>query len=137
RGCVSRSSAPARRAPGEKGGDAFPGIFQETRRPGPSGPRVIFMQTLSTPYYLIDKPALQRNLDIIDRVRRQSGAKVLLALKCFAAWSVFDLMRQHMDGTTSSSLYEVRLGREKFGGETHAYSVAYADHEIAEVVSHC
>lgn len=95
------------------------------------------MQTLSTPYYLIDKPALQRNLDIIDRVRRQSGAKVLLALKCFAAWSVFDLMRQHMDGTTSSSLYEVRLGREKFGGETHAYSVAYADHEIAEVVSHC
>ena len=24
-------------------------------------------------------------------------------------------MREHMDGTTSSSLYELRLGREKFG----------------------
>jgi carboxynorspermidine decarboxylase len=41
-----------------------------------------------------------------------------------------------MDGTTSSSLYELRLGREKFGKETHAYSVAWADHEIAEAVGH-
>ncbi|WP_173933269.1 carboxynorspermidine decarboxylase [Chelativorans sp. Marseille-P2723] len=74
-------------------------------------------------------------MQVMDQVRERSGAKVLLALKCFATWSVFDLMREHMDGTTSSSLYEVRLGREKFGGETHAYSVAYADHEIDEVVS--
>ena len=91
---------------------------------------------MQTPYYLIDKQALLRNLECIDQVRRDSGAKVLLALKCFATWSVFDLMREHMDGTTSSSLYEVRLGREKFGGETHAYSVAYADHEIDAVVGH-
>src|SRR5690606_8108851 len=89
-----------------------------------------------TPYYLIDKQKLLANMRMIDRVREQSGAKLLLALKCFATWSVFDLMREHMDGTTSSSLFEVRLGRERFGGETHAYSVAYADHEIDEVVRH-
>lgn len=87
-----------------------------------------------TPYYLIDKSALLRNLRTIEYVRRHSGAKLLLALKCFATWSVFDLMRDYMDGTTSSSLYEVKLGREKFGGETHAYSVAFADHEIDAVV---
>jgi len=91
---------------------------------------------LRTPYYLIDKAALLKNMEVMDRVRTLSGAKTLLALKCFATWCVFDLMREHMDGTTSSSLYEVRLGREKFGGETHAYSVAYADDEIDEVVSH-
>ncbi|MHB2265996.1 carboxynorspermidine decarboxylase [Aliihoeflea sp. PC F10.4] len=89
-----------------------------------------------TPYYLIDKSKLMDNMKIIDHVREKSGAKALLALKCFATWSVFDLMREHMDGTTSSSLNEVRLGREKFGGETHAYSVAWADHEIDEAVSH-
>ena len=89
-----------------------------------------------TPYYLIDKARLLDNMRKIDRVREQSGAKALLALKCFATWSAFDLMRAHMDGTTSSSLNEVRLGREKFGGETHAYSVAWADHEIDEAVSH-
>src|SRR5690606_1709932 len=90
-----------------------------------------------TPHYLIDKTALLRNLHRISTLRERSGAKVLLALKCFATWSVFDLMREHMDGTTSSSLYEVKLGREKFGGETHAYSVAFADHEIEEVVANC
>lgn len=89
-----------------------------------------------TPYYLIDREKLLRNMAVMDRVREESGAKTLLALKCFATWCVFDTMSRHMDGTTSSSLNEVRLGREKFGGETHAYSVAYADHEIDEVVSH-
>ncbi|MCG6114475.1 MAG: carboxynorspermidine decarboxylase [Mesorhizobium sp.] len=89
-----------------------------------------------TPYYLIDREKLLLNMAVMDRVREESGAKTLLALKCFATWCVFDTMNRHMDGTTSSSLNEVRLGREKFGGETHAYSVAYADHEIDEVVSH-
>lgn len=93
------------------------------------------LQMLKTPYYLIDKQKLLPNLEKIAYVREHSGAKALLALKCFATWSVFDLMHQYMDGTTSSSLYEVKLGREKFPGETHAYSVAWADDEIEEVLA--
>lgn len=104
--------------------------------PRPSCHRSVAEAMIQTPYYLIDKPRLLRNLQIMQQVRERSGAKTLLALKCFATWGVFDLMRQYMDGTTSSSLNEVRLGKEKFGGETHAYSVAYADHEIDAVVSH-
>ena len=65
-------------------------------------------ETIPTPYYLIDESALLRNLRVIDQVREQAGVKVLLALKCFATWSVFDLMREHMDGTTSSSLHPGR-----------------------------
>ena len=92
------------------------------------------MTELRTPYYLIDKTRLLRNMERIAYLRHRSGAKALLALKCFATWSVFDFMAPYMDGTTSSSLYEVKLGKEKFGGETHAYSVAYSDSEIAEVI---
>jgi len=92
---------------------------------------------LKTPYYLIDKASLKRNMEKIAYVRERSGAKALLALKCFATWSVFDLMQEYMDGTTSSSLFEVKLGREKFAGETHAYSVAYSDREIDEVIANC
>ena len=105
----------------------------------PEHPARTYRSTMSeplTPYYLIDKNKLLDNMQKIDRVRELSGAKALLALKCFATWSVFDLMREHMDGTTSSSLNEVRLGRQRFGGETHAYSVAWADHEIDEAVSY-
>ncbi|WP_435256921.1 carboxynorspermidine decarboxylase [Thioclava sp. FR2] len=91
---------------------------------------------IQTPFYLIDRAKLARNMAIMDELRQGSGAKTLLALKCFATWPVFDQMRQHMDGTTSSSLYELKLGRERFGKETHAYSVAWADHEIAEAVGY-
>lgn len=90
---------------------------------------------MQTPYYLIDKSRLLPNMEKIARLRALSGAKALLALKCFATWSVFDMMAEYMDGTTSSSLFEVKLGREKFPGETHAYSVAWAPHEIDEVLA--
>ncbi|AGA65288.1 putative carboxynorspermidine decarboxylase [Liberibacter crescens BT-1] len=92
---------------------------------------------IPTPYYLIDKLSLLKNLEKILHIREQSGVKVLLALKCFASWGVFDVMKKYLDGTTSSSLYEVRLGYEKFGGETHAYSVAYSNTEIDEVLLYC
>ncbi|QGU32961.1 carboxynorspermidine decarboxylase [Thermochromatium tepidum] len=91
------------------------------------------MTELATPYYLIDESRLKRNLEIIRQVRERSGAKSVLALKCFSTWCVFDLMRQYMDGTTSSSLYEARLGHEEFGGETHAYSVGFSRAEVLAV----
>ncbi|SFJ95129.1 carboxynorspermidine decarboxylase [Celeribacter neptunius] len=91
---------------------------------------------IQTPYYLIDKAKLLPNMEKIAWLRENSGAKALLALKCFSTWPVFDFMRDYMDGTTSSSLYELRLGKEKFGRETHAYSVGWADHEIDEAVSY-
>ncbi|WP_312423622.1 carboxynorspermidine decarboxylase [Anaerospora hongkongensis] len=88
---------------------------------------------ITTPYYLIDEKKLLRNLEIIQRVRQLSGAKSVLALKCFSTWCVFDLMREYMDGTTSSSLYEARLGYEKFGKETHAYCVGYSEEDVIAV----
>lgn len=91
---------------------------------------------IQTPYYLIDKSKLLVNMERIAQLRARSGAKALLALKCFATWSVFDFMADYMDGTTSSSLYELRLGRQKFGKEAHAYSVGWADHEIDEAVGY-
>ncbi|MDP0927951.1 carboxynorspermidine decarboxylase [Paracoccus onubensis] len=94
------------------------------------------MSELQTPYYLIDKARLRGNMEKIALLRERSGAKALLALKCFATWSVFDFMRDFMDGTTSSSLFELRLGHEEFGKETHAYSVAWADHEIDEALGY-
>lgn len=91
------------------------------------------MKKLTTPYYLIDERKLEKNLKIIQQVRETSGAKSLLALKCFSTWGVFDLMQRYMDGTTSSSLFEARLGHEKFGKEVHAYSVGFSKKDIKAV----
>jgi carboxynorspermidine decarboxylase len=89
------------------------------------------MTTFGTPYFLIDERRLVANLEVVRAVREASGARSVLALKCFSTWAVFGLMREYLDGTTSSSLYEARLGREEFGGEVHAYCVAFTADEVA------
>ena len=89
--------------------------------------------TINTPYYLIDEQKLQHNLDIIQFIKENSGAKFVLALKCFSTWSTFSQMRPILDGTTSSSLYEARLGYEEFGKEVHAYSAAFSGADIAQL----
>jgi len=88
---------------------------------------------MNTPYYLIDETRLLGNLLLIERVREASGAKSVLALKCFSAWGVFGLMGKYLDGTTSSSVYEARLGREEFGKEVHAYSVGFSRQDVRDV----
>jgi len=92
---------------------------------------------IETPFYLIDEARMIKYLKRIGYVRRKSGAKSLLALKCFSVWSLFELMKKYMYGTTSSSLYEARLGHEEFGGETHGYCVAYSKKEIQEIFRYC
>ncbi len=92
---------------------------------------------MKTPYYLIDENRMLAAMQKIKSVREVSGAKSVLALKCFSTWCAFDFMKDYLVGTTSSSLYEAKLGHEKFGGETHGYSVAYTDDEIDEVISVC
>jgi carboxynorspermidine decarboxylase len=87
---------------------------------------------IETPYYLIDERKLLKNLEKIKYLRDAAGVKSVLALKCFSTWPVFPLMRKYMDGTTSSSLYEARLGREKFGKEVHAYCVAFSKDEVRQ-----
>jgi len=86
-----------------------------------------------TPCYVIDEQQLVTNLEKIKWLRSHAGIKALLALKCFSTWPVFELMRDYMDGTTSSSLYEARLGYEEFGKEVHAYSVAFSEDEISDL----
>ena len=88
---------------------------------------------VNTPYYLIDESKLQKNLETIDFIRKNSGAKFVLALKCFATWATFPQMQPFLDGTTSSSLYEAKLGYEEFGKEVHAYSTAFSQQDIFEL----
>jgi carboxynorspermidine decarboxylase len=89
---------------------------------------------LSTPYFEINEAALLKNLRIAEELKRQSGVKLVLALKCFSTWGVFDTIKPYLDGTTSSGIYEVRLGYETFGGETHAYSVGFRQEDIQDAV---
>ena len=89
-----------------------------------------------TPYYLIDESKLVHNLKILKWVSEQAGCKILLAQKAFSMFAVYPLLRQYLAGTTASGLYEARLGKETFGGETHVFSPAYRADEFAEILQY-
>ena len=95
------------------------------------------INSLNTPCYLVSEKALKHNMEILLSVRKRTGCKILLAQKAFSMYSAYPLMRPYLDGTTASGLYEARLGKEEFGGETHVFSPAYKKEDMEELVKIC
>ena len=91
---------------------------------------------IPTPCYVIDEAALDENLKILDAIQQKTGCKILLALKGFAMFSVFPLIRRYLSGITASSLDEARLGFEEFGKEVHVYAPAYKPSEFDELLTY-
>lgn len=89
---------------------------------------------LPSPCYVLDETLLDRNLALIDRVRRESGAEIIVALKACAMWSIFPELARHSDGATASSAAEARLVYEEFGSPAHTYAPVYTDHNIDEIL---
>ena len=85
---------------------------------------------IRTPAYVLDVAALKRNLATAARIKRESGARILLATKAWAMPAAFPIMRDVLDGTTASGEYEARMGREEFGKEVHVYAPAYTQAEV-------
>lgn len=95
------------------------------------------IQSLPTPYYLVDESLLIQNLEILRDVAEQAGCKILLAQKAFSMFAVYPLVKKYLDGTTASGLYEARLGWEEMGGETHVFSAAYTEQEFDDILEIC
>ncbi len=87
-----------------------------------------------SPCYVLDETLLDVNLAVIDRVRRESGAEIIVALKACAMWSIFPQLAQHSDGATASSAAEARLVLEEFGRPAHTYAPVYTDCNIDEIL---
>jgi len=92
------------------------------------------LELAPSPAYVVDLGRLRHNLAILDSVQRRSGAKILMALKAFAMWSVFPLIRETLHGVCASSPWEARLGREEFGREVHSFSAAFSERDVVELL---
>jgi len=92
---------------------------------------------MKTPYFLVDEGLIECNCKILERVRQEAGCKILLAQKAYSCFDTYPLISQYLDGTTASGLFEARLGKEKFGKETHVFAPAFTDEDIVEIVKIC
>lgn len=96
----------------------------------------IDISALPSPAYLVDERLLTKNLETLNYVQEQSGAKILLAQKGFSMHSMYPLVGKYLHGVTSSSLFEARLGFEEMGKEVHVYAPAYVDREFDELLGY-
>ena len=90
-----------------------------------------------TPAYVVSIPSLRRNLEILSGLQMRTGAKVLLAQKCFSMYSLYPLIGSYLSGAAASGLYEARLAHEEMKGECHVFSPAYRPEEIEEIAQLC
>ena len=93
------------------------------------------INTLPSPYWLLEEKRLIANLKIIEYIKKKSGTKILLALKGYALWKSFDTIRPYLDGCCASGLYEAKLAHEIFKKEVHTYSPAFKEDEIKKIAT--
>ncbi len=95
---------------------------------------------IPSPCYVIDEGLLRKNLEIISSVRDKAGVEIILALKGFAMWSVFPIIKEYgFNYATASSYNEARLAFEEMGTPAHTYCPAYTNNDfekIADLSSH-
>lgn len=92
---------------------------------------------LPTPCYVIDEGKLENNLRLLSEVESRTGAKILLAQKCFSGFCEYPLIAKYISGTTASGLFEARLGFEEMGKENHVFSPAYRPQDMEEICEIC
>ena len=91
---------------------------------------------IRTPYFVVDEGLLRKNLELLRQVQEEAGCRILLAQKAFSMFYCYPLIASYLCGTTASGLYEARLGKENFGGETHVFSPAYREDEFNELLAY-
>lgn len=97
--------------------------------------KLLTNKNIPSPCYILDLEKFKQNLTTIRSIQEQSGATIILALKGFAMWSMFPLMKTfNINGASASSLAEVLTVRDEFGYKSHTYSPAYRDDEIENIL---
>ena len=97
------------------------------------------LNRLPSPCFVIDKKALQTNLEILYELKKQTNVKILIALKAFSTFSLAPIISEYLDGSCCSGLYESKLAKKYFGGEISTFSPGFKKdelNEIAEISDH-
>lgn len=95
---------------------------------------------IPSPCYVLEEEKLRKNLEILKSVSENSEVKILLALKGYAFWRSFEMIREYLSGCCASGIYEALLAYEEFGGQglnkdICVFSPAYKENEIDKLLS--
>jgi len=91
---------------------------------------------LPTPCYVVSEAKIEENCRILRSVMERTGCKILLAQKAFSLYALYPLIGRYLAGAAASGLYEARLAREHFPGESHVFSAAFRPDDFPEIFNY-
>ena len=94
------------------------------------------LHKIPSPCYVLDESLLIANMELIRNVSLDADVEIILALKGFALWGVFPLMKPYLKGVSASSIHEARLAFEEMGTLAHTYSPAYTDNDFDTILKY-
>ena len=92
---------------------------------------------LQGPIHVTDETLLENNLEILSQIYKKTKTKVLIALKAFSQYSMFEKIALSLQGATASSLFEANLANNELKKynknlEIHAYTPAFVPEDVNE-----
>ena len=91
---------------------------------------------IPSPCYLLDESLLTANLHLIRDVGQRADVDIILALKGFAMWGVFPLIKPYIQAVSASSIYEAQLANDEMGTLAHTFSPAYTDNDFDSILKY-
>ena len=90
---------------------------------------------IPSPCFVIEENKLLSNLLLMEKVRKEAGVDILVALKGMSFWHYFPLIKQYLSGACASSVNEARLINEEMGVKAHTYAPAYSESDFEQLLS--
>ena len=90
---------------------------------------------MNTPYYIVYEEKLRHNIELINNVSRESGAKIIMAFKANALWRTFPIFRDYGVCSTASSVNEMLLANDELHCKAHTYCPAYTPETIKQFIA--
>jgi carboxynorspermidine decarboxylase len=84
----------------------------------------------------MEERLLRNNLALLREVKERAGVNMILALKAFALWKAFPVVREYISCSAASSVYEARLAWEEMGSLAHTCSPAYTEADFPEILKY-
>jgi len=94
-----------------------------------------YYDNIPSPCFVQEENKLINNLKILKYVRENAPVQILVALKGYAFWHSFPLIKKYLDGASASSLFEVKLINEEMGVKAHTYCPAYLKDDFEEIAN--
>lgn len=89
---------------------------------------------IPSPCFVLDEKRLRQNLETLRYISQDTEIQILIALKGFAMWQVFPLLRQYLEGAAASSCNEAQLCFEELKKPAHTYCVTYNPSDFSAIM---